>query len=1002
MCVRRPGDRPGGGLGRLLIVALLALLAGWPAAAQEQRGALEGVIKDSLGGVLPGVTVEAKNLEVGNTVTAVTDGAGVFRFPALPPGLYDIKANLDGFAPAAVPQVVIELGQVKKVDVTLSVGGVTESVQVSGEAPLVDTKQSGRASAVRSDQIDMLPRGRDFSTLIAQTPGASNESRLGGISIDGSSAGENRFIVDGVETTNLVNGTQGSGVPAEFLEEMNVRSSGFAAEYGGATGGVINVLTRSGTNQLRGRGIFNFTSEALTGKARPTLRLNPADADVAEHVTYSKDAFRQLEPGLLVGGPIVKDRAWFFAGYQPLMVDTDRTVRAEEDGSLVSRTQKVRQHNFTANQTAQIRNSIRTRLAFNNSWSRQDGNLPALNGSDAVGANYDVSSTFPNWSLSANVDWVARPNLYFGFRTGYYFSDNYTRGVEDKVHYYFWNTTNINYLDVPASLQRVANYNSMTSNDASDWDRRTRIYAQADTTWYMNLAGRHTLKTGVQLDYVGNDVFQRETRPWVRILWDRALGGRRGQYGYYRVRTNPLNPEWGFVTNGAVSTTILGLFVQDDWAIGNRLTLNLGVRSEMEKVPAFAEGPGIPDYAIEFPFGDKVGPRAGFAWDIAGDGKWAATGSWGVFYDIFKLQLARGSFGGDKWWEYYYTLDTYDWPNLVASAGCPPACPGTLLRGPVDFRHPSLSEDELEQNLKPMRTQQWALGLERQLGGTMALSLRYVHRQLDRAVEDTGSLDEHFNEIYIIANPSEGKTRWAFEGVPLPKPKRDYDSLQVAWNRRMSDNWFMRASYTWSRLWGNYTGLSQGDEEGRTDPNVGRSYDYPLMMFTQAGEAAYGALPTDRPHQLRLSGGYRLPFGTTIGANYFIQSGVPVTRQATVIPGSDYAVQYLGRGSDGRTEVESQVDLNLSHQFRLGRQRLQLGLNVQNLFDQMAGNNRFATQTAGGAGGSLDFDEADFYAGKVDFQGAIDSQGVALDPRFLKYSGYQAPRFARLTLSLLF
>jgi hypothetical protein len=218
----------------------------------------------------------------------------------------------------------------------------------------------------------------------------------------------------------------------------------------------------------------------------------------------------------------------------------------------------------------------------------------------------------------------------------------------------------------------------------------------------------------------------------------------------------------------------------------------------------------------------------------------------------------------------------------------------------------------------------------------------------------------------------------------------------------MADNWFLRASYIWSRLWGNYTGLSQSDENGRTAPNVGRAYDYPLMMFTGEGQPAYGVLPTDRPHQLRLSGGYRLPFGTTVGANFYVESGTPVTRNLTVLPGNDYPVQYLNRGSDGRTDVESQVDLNVSHQLRIGKQRLEIGFNVQNLFDQMAVNNKFEAQGVAGGAGSITFDQADFYAGKVNFPHEIAAQGVTLDPRFLKANGYQAGRSARITLGFIF
>ena len=235
---------------------------------------------------------------------------------------------------------------------------------------------------------------------------------------------------------------------------------------------------------------------------------------------------------------------------------------------------------------------------------------------------------------------------------------------------------------------------------------------------------------------------------------------------------------------------------------------------------------------------------------------------WGIFYDIFKLELPRGSFGGDKWLEYYYALDTADWTTLVSNPSCPPSCAGTIIRGAptaanpvggIDFRHPSFGADSIDPDLRPMRVQEATAGVEHQLNNYLALSARYVHKQVIRAIEDTASLDADGNEVYVIANPGENLTALAFTNpnVNLPKPQRDYDSVEFAAEKRLSNNWYLRASYSWSRLYGNYSGLTQSDENGRTSPNVGRLFDYPLMQFQDGGIAAFGPLPTDRPHQFK-------------------------------------------------------------------------------------------------------------------------------------------------------
>ena len=418
----------------LLSVLLGVLLFAVPGIAQEQRAAIEGIVKDATGAVLPGVTVEAKNLSVGSVVSVVTDGAGVYRFPALAAGTYEVTAVLAGFNTAKAAEVPLTLGQIKKVDLSLSVAGVAESVQVTSEAPLIDTKQSARATSIRSEQIDLLPKGRDFTTLVTQAPGANNEGKLGGISIDGASAGENRFIVDGVETTNLQSGVSGKGMIADFLDEVQVKSSGYNAEYGGALGGVINVMTKSGTNAFRGSARFYWQGDALEAGYAPTLRLSPVDSNKAEYWTYEEDWYYRMEPGVSLGGPIVKDRAWFFAAYQPTKTKATRNVSPASAGTATANTftDKVREdmaHNISVNQTAQVSNSLRTRIAYNNSYGKRTGLLPAQTGADAATTNYDIDRTSPNWSLSGQADWVVRPNVFIGARVGYYFSDFYDEGV---------------------------------------------------------------------------------------------------------------------------------------------------------------------------------------------------------------------------------------------------------------------------------------------------------------------------------------------------------------------------------------------------------------------------------------------------------------------------------------------------------------------------------------------------------------------------------------------
>ena len=989
---------------RQFVMLLMVLALALPAVAQEQRGAIEGVVKDASGGVLPGVTVEARSA-AGVAVNSVTDAKGLFRFPAVAPGKYVVTATLTGFKPARVENLEVLLGQIKTLDFALSIGGVTEEVQVTAEAPLVDTRQSARATSITADQLDMLPKGRDFMSVVTQAPGANNEAKSNGVMIDGATTAENRYIVDGAETSNIVTGGSGKALIADFIAEVQVKSSGYTAEYGGATGGVINVVTKSGTNMWHGNVLFQWEGSQLQGGRAPTLRLKPTNSNEAEYITYPKDSYSRTEPGFSLGGPLLRDNAWFFAAYQPTIRGYERTVTAT-DGSTVTEDQGAPQQYLTANTTAQIGSKLHTRVAYNNSWSKTDGGLPALDGSDPLGISYDYGNTYPNWSLSAQADWIAKQNFFVSARVGYYSADQHSFGIPTTPRYLaVYGNTNMS--GIPEDMKMTTNQSSIPTNNATNWDKQERLSFQLDGTWYGNLAGQHTIKGGFQLDGLANSVDSGEQGNLVRLYWDKSYSGQRGPYGYYRVRSNGQEAKRGFITTGSVSTNNVGLFIQDAWQVGSRLTVNLGLRTENESVPPYTDAAGTPDSAIEFSFADKLAPRLGFAYDVKGDGKWKAYGSWGIFYDIFKLNLARGSFGGEKWLEYWYTLDTPNYKTLVDSAACPPNCPGTLLRGPYDYRAVSLGSDAIDPDLKPMKSMETSFGLEHQLSAVTAVSARYVHKQLLRAVDDTGSFTAD-GEVYVIANPGFGLTQTACGAdlgcstpVALPKAKRNYDAIEFAFQKNMSQNWYFRGSYQWSRLYGNYSGLDQTDENGRNSPNTGRLYDYPIMSFDQGGYEIEGTLATDRPHQFKAQFIYNLPFGSTIGVNEYIANGVPKTREFAVLNPSAYPIFYKGRGADGRMPVYSQTDLYVQHEFKLsGAKRIQISLNVLNLFNQGTATNYFQTENISGE--ALSFDEADFYAHKLDFQQLKAEQKLGTDPRFLLDNGYQTPIQARIGFKLLF
>jgi hypothetical protein len=820
--------------------------------------------------------------------------------------------------------------------------------------------------------------------------------------MDGASAAENRFIIDGIETSNPMNGLPGQGVSGlsslnvDSIEEIQVKSSGYSAEHGGTTGGVVNVLTRSGTNQWHGDARFYFGGAALDASPRQNLRRSLTVVNQAEYFTYPEDPNTLIQPGVSVGGPIHRDSAWFFVSYQLGAGHTERTVTFALDQSTTTRARDQVQHLFTGSQTLQLGRKLRTRFSANGAPATYEGVLPAQDGSASPVSNFDVNGTLPFWTMSGTADLIATPTVFVSGRVGYTYSNYHTDNVRSTPLFTF-PVTNIGLLDVPPDLQRVTGFRTDTTNNNYFKDVLSRFAMQVDATWYVRAWGEHALKGGIQAEWLTNDMNWGQRANVVNLAWNRPYQGKRGKYGYYVVSSNPLDPRQGSGRFGTAQGSTAGLFVQDAWKIGAKLTVNLGLRTEREDVPGYsADGADVAPI-LTFGFGQKLAPRLGAAYDLLGDGRWKLYGSWGIFYDVFKYSLSA-AFGGIQATTYRFTLDTYDWPNLLANAACPPTCPGTFIN---QTNYISNTAVPFDPDLEPMRSQEAVVGIEHQLRPNLLLTGRYVHKQLDRAVDDIGALDADLNEIYSIGNPGFGMAEYAYPGVRLPKAVRDYDAVEIGARRPMTRGWSFALSYLWSRLYGNYSGLSQSDENGRVSPNVGRVYDNAFVMFDEQARPVLGPLATDRPHQFKGLVTYETPFRLSVGVFQFVGSGLPVSREVAVVPGSNFPVMYLGRLSDGRTPMLSQTGIYVQQELKVWRgTRLAIGISVANLFNQGATVSEFPVETEFGS--AIVVSEDDFFAGRFDVEQAMAAQKIDTDARFLLANAFQEPRTARIMLRWIF
>jgi len=810
-------------------------------------------------------------------------------------------------------------------------------------------------------------------------------------------------------------------IPFQALQEIQVKTSGFEAEFGGATGGVINGVTKSGSNRLRGEFGIAFNSNELNAAPRDvysntTLSSSPTGQNL-RYFRQNRDQGVNEYPTALLSGPVIKDKLWFFAIHSPRVVNTQRTsnfVTQNSSGAFVPTVFSTALQNLGAQTTqtsvekttyqySQLRldgspiSSLRISSSF--TWNPIEDDGAVFGGTYVIGSPSILNVGGTNYQgAAANKFKGGRQNSNNVRLEGTYtptsslvFVGRYTRGfMNQKLGAYgVPSAPDVRCSSVPTSVAGIAGCTQgfavgANSNIYKDVSVRTTIDAQA--SYIFHLGGQHELKGGYQNSKILNDVNNGNAGPGRTYLYyvdPSETPGSNGQRTYQCL--NPSTPLGGgpwkinagtypcpansigtgvtyqFSTFGTATNTANTLFVQDKWQPTSRLTFNLGVRIEQEKIPAFNTNA----INLEFPWQDKIAPRLGVAYALTSDHKTKISAFYGRFFDRLKFSLPQGSFGGQFYHVSYFYI-TADKPNFsnytvpllqgsynFPSGGKCPITSGAYLCD-QDYRIASnvvgadvLTNGAVDPNVKPYRQSEATFEFQREIMRSTVLTARFLWRHLDQAIEDAG-VPTSSGEAYVIGNPGQGLAAQVFQQLgynKAPKPERVYKAFQVEYDTRFIKNLNLNLNYTLSRLWGNYSGLASTDEinatgGGRADPNVTRSFDEPYVGFTASGQPDNGILGLDRTHVFKASGTYTFDWwhsatnATDLSFFTTAESGTPKT---TFVNFLAVPIPQTKRGDLGRTPMFTQTDINLSHAVRFGsenRYTIIFDFNVLNLFNE--------------------------------------------------------------------
>jgi hypothetical protein len=976
----------------------LALLGSPLAMAASGDGSIVGHLSAETASTISGAEITARNGATGFSRTVRVDADGSFRFPFLPVGTYTVEASKDGKSLGTLDSVAVNLGVATTAD--LDLGGTSlDVITVRGSRVVnaVDVSSVESATNVSREDLERLPVEKDLSSVALLAPGIARGHNFGGgagLSFGGSSVAENTIYINGLNVTDFYNRIGFSSVPFAFYKEFQVKTGGYSVEFGRTTGGVINAVTRSGTNE------FEFGSEV-------TWEPDFLQTTKSNHpgVLGQYDQYDRRNIDVYASGPIIKDKLFFFALYE---FRDYNPVNTNDSGSRFDDA-----------------NADDGFWGAKIDWQINDKNLLELmafsDGNHTVTDSFDFDALsghrgdFQNrlFQKSGGRDWAATYTVYL------------TDSLQGKALYgqnkrqfsrFSQNDVDCNRIrDQIPDADGPRNEDVGCTSSANIVARTdTRDAARLDFEWTL---GTHGLRFG--LDHESNTSQHAQFYPGAdRLLYEvkevttptvNGVTRPAGVTHFVRTRQNEVDGEF--------ETINAAYYLEDNWSVTDTLVLNAGVRVE-----SFDNRNSDGDSYIKMD--NMIAPRFGFSWDMKGDGRTKLFGNAGRYFlpvaNVINIKQAGGFLDARNWYvfngfeNFEYNGQTYQRPILGAKVGGTDTSQGDGTVG--DLR------SEVDRDMDPVYQDEFILGFQSMINEQWSWGVRGTYRKLTNAIDDmeissTGVMcgGEPVSNGFVMANPGRVATIWSdtdcdgendgwvnvdtskggwamydADGNYLgdhayTKPSRSYKSIEFAIDRAWDNKWALNAAYTLSFNKGNAEGPVNTDTDfgdtGRTE-----NFDDPWVNF-----GSYGYLPNDHRHQLKVRGTYGFLEDWRVGMTLNAQSGRPISAFGTNNPfdatnyhsyfictancddpaGAQY--ELLGRGSQGRTPWTYDVGANVTWQHQFGSAGVMVKLAVYNLFNEER---------------VLEVDESD--------------NPTSVDNTFRTPTAWTAPRYGQLTFQVKF